>query len=171
MALASAVMSTVRRRLLPTARLITLQTISPVVASCVPLSLMLSTVIPAGRLARSSRLSRAMLSILPTSKVRVRLSPDITGSFEALMASCDIGSLFTTTVLLTLTMSMTLLDVTRTGAVIRLPANAPGTTGALMVIVRLSPAAKVFSAQKASIPSIHHPPLQPPAFGSTSVVK
>ena len=108
-----------------------------------------------------------MLSMLPTSKVRVRLSPGITGSLEALMASCDIGSLFTATVLLTSTTSMTSLEVTRTGAVIRLPASTSATTGALMVMVRLSPAARVSSAHVASRPSTHQT-LPQAASGSAS---
>ena len=85
------------------------------------------------------------------------------------MASCDKGLLLTATTLVTLTLSITSGEVTRTGALIKVPANTPGNTGALIVMVRLSPEANVPSAQRASSPSIQFGP-QPEGFGSTSMV-
>ena len=56
------------------------------------------------------------------------------------------GLLFTVTTFVTLTVS-TSGEVTRTDALIRVPANTPGKTGAFIVMVRLSPEANVPSPQ------------------------
>ena len=96
----------------------------------------------------------------------------MTGSFEALMASCDMGSLFTATTLFTVTLSITFSSVvvTRIDVLTKVPDNTPASTDALTVMVRLSPAAKVANAHEASSPSVHTPFPQIDAFGSASVV-
>ena len=85
------------------------------------------------------------------------------------MASCDKGLLLTATTLVTLTLSITSSEVTRIGALIKVPANTLGNTEALIVMVRLSPDSSVPNAQLASRPVLQVvvPQL---AFGSASIL-
>ena len=86
------------------------------------------------------------------------------------MASCDKGLLLTATTLVTLTLSITSSEVTRIGALIKVPATELDNTEALIVIVRLSPEANVPSAQLASRSArqVVAPQL---AFGSASILE
>ena len=84
------------------------------------------------------------------------------------MASCDKGLLLTATTLVTLTLSITSSEVTRIGVLIKVPANTPGNTEPLTVMVRLSPEVKVPSAQRASKAPVQYVPQPEEVSGSAS---